>query len=233
MAACSVVIAAEGRPGRVVSPVSNRRPRGRGPRGRTRRKALRHPPASLTRSGTCERAHARSRLRPSSSTAPARAGSSGWPPAGSHAYGPANQLLIVIQKPEATGVAGFRAWLKWLGHRAFLEAAEGTRTLDLLHGKQTLIARSDRFIPAYHPHRRLRRAGDCLRFRRFWLEFWHPMGTETRVRADVAGAWPFPRCVELDAPGRCCSRTAAITSAGLLGLDRDRARRPVAGCEGP
>ena len=64
----------------------------------------------------------------------------GRPPA-HHAYGVANQLLIAIQKPEATGVAGFRAWLKRLGHGDFLEAAEGTRTLDLLHGNQTLIIR--------------------------------------------------------------------------------------------
>src|SRR4051794_24769618 len=63
--------------------------------------------------------------------------------------------------------------------RAF-EAAEGTRTIDLLHGKQTLIVRPDRFIPAYRPHRRLRRARVCLRFRRFSPEFWHPIGTETR-----------------------------------------------------
>jgi hypothetical protein len=29
-----------------------------------------------------------------------------------HAYSLANQLLIAMQKPEATRVAGFRAWLK-------------------------------------------------------------------------------------------------------------------------
>ena len=44
---------------------------------------------------------------------------------------------------EAQGdrVTGFRAWLKRLGTGTFLEAAEGTRTLDLLHGKQTGIAK--------------------------------------------------------------------------------------------
>jgi hypothetical protein len=64
----------------------------------------------------------------------------------------------------------------------FSEAAGGTRTLDLLHGKQTLIVCAHRFIPAYWPHRRLRRAGVCLRFGRFSLEFWHSIGTETRSR---------------------------------------------------
>ena len=54
------------------------------------------------------------------------------------------------------------------------------RTLDLLHGKQTLSAPSFRFIPAYRSHRRLRRTGDRRRFRRFSLEFWHRIGTETR-----------------------------------------------------
>jgi hypothetical protein len=73
------------------------------------------------------------------------------------------------------------------------EAAEGTRTLDLLHGKQTLIVSCHRFIPAYRTHRRLCRAGVCLRFRRVSSGFWHPIGTETRGPADVASPWPAPR----------------------------------------
>jgi hypothetical protein len=35
-----------------------------------------------------------------------------------------------------------RAWLKRLGHGDCVEAAEGTRALDLLHGKQTGVAGS-------------------------------------------------------------------------------------------
>jgi hypothetical protein len=84
------------------------------------------------------RAHAPSPLRPSGSCAPAKAVRVAGRPPALHAYSLANQLLIAIQKPQATGVAGLRAWLKRLGHGDCVEAAEGTRTLDLLHGKQTL-----------------------------------------------------------------------------------------------
>jgi hypothetical protein len=62
----------------------------------------------------------------------------------------------------------------------FFEAADGIRTHDLLHGKQTLMRHSDCVIPAYRTHRGLRRAVVCLRFPRVSLEFWHPIGTETR-----------------------------------------------------
>ena len=56
---------------------------------------------------------ARSPLRRSSSCAPAT-GWQQWLAARRHfhAYSLANQLLIAMQKPEATRVAGFRAWLK-------------------------------------------------------------------------------------------------------------------------
>jgi hypothetical protein len=74
--------------------------------------------------------------------------------------------------------------------RTFFEAAEGTRTLDLLHGKQTLIVRSYGFIPAYRPHRGLQHAVVCLRFGHFSVEFWHPIGA--RRRAVVARAWSAP-----------------------------------------
>ena len=68
--------------------------------------------------------------------------------------------------------------------RELPEAAEGTRTLDLLHGKQTLNAASFRFIPAYRLHRHLGRAGVSLRLTRFSSEFWHPIGTDMRGRAE-------------------------------------------------
>ena len=74
--------------------------------------------------------------------------------------------------------------------RTFFEAAEGTRTLDLLHGKQTLIVPSYRFIPAYGQQRRVRCAGDSLRFAAFvgvLAPNWHRR-RETRGRAFAARA---------------------------------------------
>jgi hypothetical protein len=71
----------------------------------------------------------------------------------------------IVHRPKKTPPSprrggGWKAQ-KPLASRDFSEAAEGTRTLDLLHGKQTLIVRPDRFIPAYRatsppsPRRRL------------------------------------------------------------------------------
>ena len=126
-----------------------------------------HPPASLTAlERATERARAPSPLRPSSSCAPARAGSSGWPPSGSSRARSCNQLLIAIHKPKATGVTGFRAWLKRLGTGTFLEAAEGTRTLDLLHGKQSSIARSTHVLPANEKVPDFGNRWGCVAFRR-------------------------------------------------------------------
>jgi hypothetical protein len=67
----------------------------------------------------------------------------------------------------------------------YFQAAEGTRTLDLLHGKQTLIVRSYHFIPAYRGHRRLRHVGVCLGFSRVSFGFWHSIGTETYCETPV------------------------------------------------
>jgi hypothetical protein len=80
---------------------------------------------------------------------------------------------------------GWKA-LKPLASGDFLEAAEGTRTLDLLHGKQTLIARSQPFVPAYRHNGAFDASLSCLGFRRFSSGFWHPIGTRDAGRADVA-----------------------------------------------
>ena len=64
--------------------------------------------------------------------------------------------------------------------RTFFEAAEGTRTLDLLHGKQTLIVGSYRFIPTYRPHRRLRCAVTVSGFAAFRRSSGTQLAPETR-----------------------------------------------------
>ena len=104
-----------------------------------RRKALRAPARLADRSGAGVRARPRAFAAQAVEQLRSSEGWEQWLAARRlfHAYGLANQLLIAIQKPEAAVVADFRAWLKRLRQRDFLEAAEGTRTLDLLHGKQT------------------------------------------------------------------------------------------------
>jgi hypothetical protein len=110
----------------------------------------------------------------------------------------------------------------------YFQAAEGTRTVDLLHGKQNLSVRSHRFIPACRPYRHLRRAGHCLRFRRFWLEFWHSIGTETRSRADVASAWSAPALQGSGGEPRPSCHACCQAKATLAG--QARAARFVRGC---
>jgi hypothetical protein len=104
-------------------------------------------------------------------------------------------ILATNWQPANKNASQPRAWSELEGTerrscRAFFEAAEGTRTLDLLHGKQTLIVRSYGFIPAYRPHRGLQHAVVCLRFGHFSVQFWHPIGA--RRRAVVARAWSAP-----------------------------------------
>ena len=76
-----------------------------------------------------------------------------------------------------------------------------------------------------------RRTTDRLRFRRFWLEFWHPTGTETRgasSRRDALG--PVPRCVDRGRQrvAACChgcgSRTGSDHAPAGAGLTLDEIR---------
>jgi NAD-dependent dihydropyrimidine dehydrogenase PreA subunit len=72
--------------------------------------------------------------------------------------------------------------LEWAGRRRnlsragnFFEAAEGTRTLDLLHGKQTKTAWLSRFVPAMGQIPCLGNAAACTAFRRVSPGFCAPI----------------------------------------------------------
>jgi hypothetical protein len=95
---------------------------------------------------------------------------------------------------------------KDLQTQAFSRAAEGIRTLDLLHGKQNASFPLPADIPCKRPCSRVLSVGrDSTAFTGKPPEFRHPTGTQAPGR--------------LAAPGRCCGGTAPSPPPGVR---RDR-----------
>jgi hypothetical protein len=93
--------------------------------------------------------------------------------------------------------------------RWFFEAAEGTRTLDLLHGKQTSVEPVDRTSPCKSGETAgPRRTGSAPEFSRFRRDSVHQLSTKTpsrsRTQASRAAA----------SHGGCCERSRAFQSLG-------------------
>jgi hypothetical protein len=108
--------------------------------------------------------------------------------------------------------------------RTFLEAAEGTRTLDLLHGKQTSSARLMRLLPANETIPGLRGPWRIVVFRRVLPGLCQPIVNgriETRPRSGAAQVSPFRSVDDADeAHRRESGGCSPIWAAAVVRLRR-------------
>jgi hypothetical protein len=128
-----------------------------------------------------------------------------------------NQLATGQQKMPPSPVRG-ASWKarKRSNCRTFSEAAEGTRTLDLLHGKQTRSNCCAELFPAIPLNKGPTRDGVCLRFRLvspgFCPRSVHRVGSSIGHRA----LGPFAALRELESAGathRCSARATQLSSS--------------------
>ena len=95
-----------------------------------------------------------------------------------------------------------------------LQAADGTRTHDLLHGKQTQFGRTRRFLPAIATFRRGRPATRCVRFRRVSTGFCQPI-VNVAIRAYVE---------DQDSDQVVYTRSASLATRYSAGVSSSRLR---------
>lgn len=193
---------------------ATRRDRSQWSSGRTQRKALAHPPASLSAvERASERAHAPSLLRPSSSCAPARAGRSGRPPAGSSRVRPCQPATD--DHIEARGDRGGRLpRMAQAGLDAdFLEAAEAAPAWNRGRWRADV-----RYVPSGETARTTRRSAPSS----------FSSGTHFRYGTNSRRARPARNCFAGIGAGTCAA-AGGLCNAVMPGHSATSRRSPRPG----